>query len=95
MFNKLFMIFKASICTEWEQNSMVLTPGTNIGARVTANPVQQAESSPPAIVTSQVCKLSSILLFPDLSYSNLGPDNFLMSKHAIFAKNTIAEDLCR
>ena len=37
---------------------MVLTPGTNIGARVTANPVQQQPSeSSPTTLTAQVTGL--------------------------------------
>jgi hypothetical protein len=44
----LFSLLQASICTEWEQNSMVLTPGTNIGARVTANPLHGSDNLPVA-----------------------------------------------
>lgn len=31
----IILLFQASICTEWEQSSMVLTPGRQMGARVT------------------------------------------------------------
>jgi hypothetical protein len=48
LFGILFSLLQASICTEWEQNSMVLTPGTNIGARVTANPLHGSDNLPVA-----------------------------------------------
>lgn len=39
----MWVHLQASICTEWAQSSMVLSPGTQIGARVTTTAQQTGE----------------------------------------------------